>query len=164
MLVAILSSLTIRAKSRLDFSTHSPSSISATRDVSSEAGNISSSEGDTAGYSYQLRQIAEASVPVADTPAQFTNTDIVTTVDCHNTTNNANSDPQLDANRVIFSRVRAYGDLAWSYEVPCATSTKLDPSTVPSSYTPPVGVTYQNGTVTNASWQKGDDNKSAFPH
>jgi len=136
--------------------------ITGARDVTSEVGDVKSSEGDTAGVAAATLNSSESVAPVTAKPAEYTNTDIVTTIDCYNTTNNSSSNPELDGNNVSFFPVRAYGNVAWSYEVPCAPSIAAAQNGVPNDSAPPRGHTYANGSYRNAYWQKGDDNGSSF--
>ncbi len=134
--------------------------ITASRDASTDAGDIESSEGDTAGAASQYLQPAAAPRPVADEPAAFTNTEIRTTVDCRNTANQSPSNPQQGGNNASFVQLRRYGNLSWAFEVPCTPSTQIDTRTIPPNYFPPDGAVYQDRSTTNASWFKGDENKS----
>jgi len=136
--------------------------ITASRDASTDAGEIESSEGDTAGAASQYLQTASASGPVADEPATFTNTEIRTTVDCRNTANQPPSNSRQGGNNASFVQLRRYGNLSWAFEVPCAPSTQIDARTIPPNYLPPDGAVYQDRSTINASWFKGDENNSSF--
>jgi len=63
--------------------------ITGTRDVSSEVGNIHASEGDTGGAKAAFGLAAQPS-PAVEYPARFTDTRILTTIDCFNDARNDN--------------------------------------------------------------------------
>ena len=138
--------------------------LTGERDSAVEAGSIAAAEGDTAGFNTQLHQTSfTADAPTISSPATFNWTTLLTTTDCINSPNNSFANAQLDDNNVIFARVRGYGNLAWSYEVPCQPTQAINPSTAPNGYVPPTNSVYRSGSVINARWNKNDANLSTFP-
>ena len=137
--------------------------VTAERDSTSESGSIASAEGDTAGYTKQdYHFISVAAKPILALPASYTDTVLLTTINCANTANNSYGDALLDNDQVIFTPVRPYGNLAWAYEVPCDPTQKVDPTTAPSGYRAPSNNLYGSTNTANDIWLKNDGNHSSF--
>lgn len=112
--------------------------VTGSHDVSTEVGDIHASEGDTGGVG-RFQSSNRSTVPTANDPSAFTDTQILTTVDCANSpTNNDQNNPQADGTRVYFDRSgRNYGNLAWAFEAPCAPTYSIDSTNAPSDYPAP---------------------------
>jgi hypothetical protein len=137
--------------------------VTGERDASSETGSILDSEGDTAGYTIHQEQSGiTMPAPAQGTPSYYTRTTVVTTMDCINTENNASSNAMNDDQDVMLSQLRPYGNIAWSYEVPCKPSHIINTSTAPPGFVPTQSNIYQNGATTDASWTKNNENRSTF--
>ena len=137
--------------------------VNAERDSNSEAGSISSSEGDTGGYTVQNNHLTTTTVkPNLTIPASYTNTTLLTTIDCRNTDTNSSNNALFDNNNVIFAPLRVFGNLAWAYEIPCKPMQHVNPTTAPSNYIAPLNSMYGNTTTKNTLWLKKDENGSSF--
>ncbi len=135
--------------------------VTATRDVSAEVADIHTSEGDTGGalpYGFTPK------APTALSPAQFTDTRLRTTIDCHNSAqNNDQGDPLADGINVPFDRTtRPYGNVAWVFEAPCAPNYYIDTREAPSDYSPPDNSTYATNASSSIPWRKSDENTSPY--
>jgi hypothetical protein len=137
--------------------------VTGERDAASQDGAISSAEGDTAGYAPQYRNAgATKTAPDQSRPSNYSDTTIITTVDCINTADNSSPNALADNNNVIYSRLRAYGNLAWIFETPCKQRQDVDPATAPLGYEPPNDNVYKTTGTTDANWQKHDENSTGF--
>jgi len=137
--------------------------VTGSRDVPTEVGDIHSSEGDTGGAGRFLSSNRSVAPSPVD-PSAFTDTQILTTIDCANTTtNNDQNNPQADGSSVYFDRSqRNYGNLAWAFEAPCAPTYQIDSTDAPKDYQPPQGRTYGTGAAVDRPWHKGDQNASSY--
>jgi hypothetical protein len=137
--------------------------VTGSRDVPTEVGNIHSSEGDTGGAGRFLSSNRSVAPSPVD-PSAFTDTQILTTIDCANTTtNNDQNNPEADGSSVYFDRSqRNYGNLAWAFEAPCAPTYQIDSTDAPKDYQPPQGRTYGTGAAVDRPWHKSDQNASSY--
>lgn len=138
--------------------------VTGSRDVSAEVGEIRASEGDTGGAKQPVLDISQETTPMATVPWRFTDTRIITTIDCANSANNGNqNDPAADGNSVYFDRSRrTYGNLAWAFEAPCMPRYLVDTTNSPPDYHPAQGNTYATSTAIDRPWNKSDENRSAY--
>ncbi|MBC5800802.1 MAG: hypothetical protein GIW94_12660 [Candidatus Eremiobacteraeota bacterium] len=138
--------------------------VTGTRDVSTEAGTVHASEGDTGGYHGSASDQFTEAVPTENHPSWFNDTRIVTTIDCSNSTSNRNqSSPTADGNAVYFDRSRrTYGNLAWVFETPCAPKYQIDTTGAPTDFQSPRGSIYGTDAGSTEPWHKSDQNVSAY--
>ncbi len=136
--------------------------ITGTHDVSTEVGDIHASEGDTAG-AIQRTDVTVAP-PHANSPTNFTDTRIVTDIDCANSNaDNNQQNPNADGDAVYFDRSRrVYGNLAWAFEAPCSPRYHIDTTGAPSDYTLARGRIYTSSAATSKPWHKSDENASSY--
>jgi hypothetical protein len=140
--------------------------VTGERDASSETSSIASAEGDTAGYLRQTNRSSTATnaTSIATDPATLTDTTLVTTIDCVGFAKPLTLTAPLDNGAASFVDVRGYGNLVWSYEVPCIPDKPVNPSTAPEAYHQPQSSNYGNNSTMNDAWTKGDQMNTSFAY
>jgi hypothetical protein len=143
--------------------------VTAVRDTDLEAGSIHATEGDSAGAP-PLAGPGVEDQPNVKAPAVFTDTRIMTTVDCVNTSPFDQTDPASpqDASKSVVYSFHPWGNQGWAYEDPCAPTYYgriASSPNVPSDLLPPNGTVYATNPDSNGTeqWQKKDRSVSSFP-
>lgn len=138
--------------------------ITGTRDVSTEVGDIHASEGDTAGARDSRPFHLTTVLPTSANPSAFSDTRIITTIDCANSgVNNNQQNPSADQNGVYFDRSRRdYGNLAWVFEAPCAPTYQINTGGAPPNYEAAQGRIYTSSSANTKPWEKSDENSSTY--
>lgn len=134
--------------------------ITGVRDVGAQAGGFRASEGDTGGALAQTANTYVSRSPNPSFPAAYTDTRILTTIDC------VNSLPTTGAAipKAFFdSRFHRYGEHIWAYESSC-TSGSYATIGAPIDYVPSASVEFlATPQVPNTPWNTGADDTGQFP-
>jgi len=116
--------------------------VTGVRAVSAINGTIKTSEGDSGGYRGSKDDASVQSSPNPQYPTSVTDTRIVTTVNCVNTTSVNPGNPYNEAHNHIIE-VGRDGDADWSYEMACTPTYRPTPAPVGvTGYLAPIGDTY----------------------
>lgn len=133
--------------------------VTGARDISTEDGNIHSSEGDTAGALQTNDLLAGSADPNPGYPTYYTDTRILTSIDC---SNSVPGTTRPIGNAFFDTAFHPYGNVAWSFESSCSSANTVAIG-IPIGYTMPTGSLFiAKPANPNAPWLKGDEDMNSF--
>jgi hypothetical protein len=140
--------------------------VTATHDLGSNSGAITSSEGDSGGVEDSVEE-SHYAAPTTANPSAYTDTLLKATIDCDNTTAFDETDPEAtedNGTNLLDSQFHPDGDLVWAYQMPCTPAYGVPPApNSATNYEQPTGNVYEiDASNSAADWQKGDRDQSSF--
>jgi len=139
--------------------------VTGVRAASTINGTMHTSEGDSGGH-LGFKDFGDnptRSKPNPQHPSYFTDTRIVTDVDCVNSVGFDSKNPHNEAGSHII-QVGRDGDSDWSFEMPCSPTYSPTPTPNVPGYLAPVGNTYATVEDNSTGLFKRATKSSGFPH
>lgn len=140
--------------------------ITGIRDVGTQEGNYSASEGDTGGAvnvtAYNSGN--KLATPDPNHPAKATDTRLITSIDCNNSPGVSQLNALLNSTHSVDYSLRPYGNQDWAYEAQCTPAVVVTPPPTITDYIAPIGSSYGSAHDNPATspWNKNDADISAF--